>query len=172
MSSRRFRRLELDAARGSDASSDGPTDVCRRCGAEHAEGVPTCARCGGVLGGAGQDAFDAAHRARRELLEREAVRDRVFVPPKNGPASAEPRADEVPARPSRRSAGPEPGFASLLVAGVLTACIFALVSIPVRLAFSAAAREGAPWKAFLEIGIVAVITILVKRAAGRTLSGF
>lgn len=166
MPSRRFRRLELDGAPASDGLPQGPTDICRRCGAEHPEGTAKCGRCGGVLGGEGQDAFDAAHRARRAAKEADAVRARAAGQHK-----------EVSDAPAPRSAAPQPAagreseLAGLLSAGILLACIFALVSIPVRLVFAAAARQEAPLLGFVEIGIVVVVTILVKRAAGRMLAG-
>ena len=166
--SRRFRSLELDAPAAA-APPSGPTNVCRRCGAEHAEGVAACTRCGGVLGGAGQEDFDAANRARRELLEQQAVRARVDG--QHGPVSLSREGADA-AAPGTAVPDGEPGFAGILVAGVLTACIFALVSIPVRLAFAAATRDGVPFRAFSEILIVVVLTVLVRRAAGRRLSGF
>lgn len=152
--SRRFRRLEMEPARESAEPIQADTDICRRCGAEHPEGTPRCARCSGVLGGAGQDDFDVAHRARRELLEREAVRARVAV-------SAPPFA--VPASGVASQAGGATQFMGLLRSAALVACLFALVSIPVRIAIAAAAAESLPWRGFLEIAVVIAITAALRR---------
>lgn len=166
MPSRRFRRLELDEAPAAGDLPQGPTDICRRCGAEHPEGTAKCGRCGGVLGGEGQDAFDAAHRARRAAKEGDAARGRAVA--RHNAVSDAPAPRAAAPQPA---AGREPGLAGLLSAAILVACIFALVSIPVRLVFAAAARQEAPLQGFVEIGIVVVVTVLVKRAAGGMLSG-
>lgn len=57
----------------------------------------------------------------------------------------------------------EAGLGSVLSAGLLTACLFAVVSIPVRLAVSAAQDSGLPWRASGELLLVAVITLVLRR---------
>jgi hypothetical protein len=148
VSSRRFRKLELGHGPLShDEASGGGTDVCRRCGAEHAEGESHCAKCGGVLGGPGQQEFDEAFHARRLAIET---------------GAAVPHRDPASAAPGATPATVEVGFGSVLAAGALTACIFALVSIPVRVAFAAAARDPMPGRAVFELLCVAALTFFLR----------
>jgi hypothetical protein len=144
------RRLEMGNEKPTPPITPSATDVCRRCGAENPESVSQCSQCGGPLGGPGQNAFDLAYYARRNALEDEAIAARVSI--SRSPAAAEPAPESV-----------EPGFGTILAAGALTACIFALVSIPVRLAFAAAFQDQMSWRAVPELLIVAVLTLVVRR---------
>jgi hypothetical protein len=150
------RRLEMKGERATPPITPSATDVCRRCGAEHPESQSHCTRCGGALGGPGQNAFDLAYHARRNAHEDEAIAARVGI--SRNPPEAEPAAESA-----------EPGFGTVLAAGALTACIFALVSVPVRLAFSAAFQDHMPWRAVPELLIVAVLTLVVRRSFARSL---
>jgi len=71
--------------------------------------------------------------------------------------------------PTPVDARSEPGFGTVLAAGALAACIFALVSIPVRAAFAAAFRQGGAWRGTSEILIVVALTLVVRRLFARTL---
>jgi hypothetical protein len=71
--------------------------------------------------------------------------------------------------PPRVDARSEPGFGTVLAAGALAACIFALVSIPVRAAFAAGFREGRAWRGASEILVIVVLTLVVRRMFARTL---
>jgi hypothetical protein len=150
------RRLEMKGERATPPILPSATDVCRRCGAEYPESVSQCTRCGGALGGPGQNAFDLAYHARQNALEDEAIAARVGI--SRSPAHGEPAEGAV-----------EPGFGTILAAGALTACIFGLVSIPVRLAFSAAFQDHMPWRSVPELLIVAVLTLVVRRGFARSL---
>lgn len=151
MSSRRFRKLELgDGPYAPDAAGVDETDVCRRCGSQQRRGEPRCGQCGGVLGGPGQEQFDEAFHARRAAA---ALRGDA-----NAPAPPEPADAAGP-----RAPGGEVGFGTVLASGALTAGVFAMVSIPVRLAFAAAFRDAVPWRAISELLVVVVLTLLVRR---------
>ncbi len=156
--SSRFRNLELDPdARKKEGPAVVPanTDVCRRCGAEHPEGRSQCPDCGGPLGGPGQEAFDRAFHARRAAAEDEAVRAQV-----GAPVDPNALAEALRALPLEREGT---GYGSFLGASAIAACIFALVSIPVRLAFAAAYGGGAPWRAVAELLLVVGLTVLVRQ---------
>jgi hypothetical protein len=103
-----------------------------------------------VLGGPGQEQFDEAFHARRTAA---ALRsDPAAI------ASPEPPNPDGPAAPSD-----DIGFGTVLASGAVTAGVFAMVSIPVRLAFAAAFRDAVPWRAVSELLIVVVLTIAVRR---------
>ncbi len=147
------RRLEMGESLPPEALAPGGKNVCRRCGAEEPDDLDRCSACGGVLGGPGQEEFDEAFYARRDKRTAPA---RPSAPPEALSAEAAAARDDV-------------GFGSILAAGALTSCIFALVSIPVRLAFAAAFQQHLPWRAVSELLVVAVLTLVIRRAFARPL---
>jgi len=148
VSSRRFRNIELDPGPlPKDEADSDETDVCRRCGAEQRVGETHCARCGGVLGGPGQREFDEAFHARRRAIETGAI---------------DPHPHVATTAPHAGHARVEASYGAVLAAGALTACIFALVSIPVRLAFAAAAHDPMPGRAVFELLCVAALTLFLR----------
>ena len=152
MSSRRFRSLELGKGPLDPAiAAGGDTDVCRRCGAEHRAGEVHCQRCGGVLGGPGQDAFDDAFHARQRVTRETPPPSRVVTATTGGTTAA-------------GSVG------GVLSAAALTACVFALISIPVRLVFAAANHDPMPGRAVFELLVVVGITLAVRRLFAEELS--
>jgi hypothetical protein len=156
LSSRRFRKLELGSGPLDPRDVGlGDADVCRRCGTESRDGSQHCTRCGGVLGGPGQDEFDEAFQARRVAVQSGALQHLEGRP--------------VPASLHVEPAREEAGYGSVLAAAALTACIFALVSIPIRLAFAAAFEDGLPGRAVPELLIVVVVTIAVRRVFAKAL---
>lgn len=166
MSSRRFRKLELgDGPLDPREARAGDADVCRRCGAESRDGEQRCEQCGGVLGGPGQDEFDAAFHARRAA----ALRDGVRPQPEARPVPVSISGGHAPGSMSSGHAPEEAGYGSVLAATALTACIFALVSIPIRLAFAAAFDGHMPGRAVAELLIVIVLTLVLRRAFARPL---
>jgi len=83
-------------------------------------------------------------------------------PARAGPDATDAAAATAPGATARPPT-PEAGFGTVLLAGVFTACLFALVSIPVRLAFAAAFEDGMPWRAASELALVAVGTLVLHR---------
>lgn len=206
MSSRRFRRLELEKGPlDPQRVKDGDCDVCRRCGAEYRDGETRCAHCSGVLGGPGQDEFDAAFRARAAAASLGAsagsaevggagaaavdaasagagrepdasARSRADTPwlrpdrARDMGAGASPEVETVPATGNDEPARREIGFGTVLAAGTLTACLFALVSIPVRLMFAAATNDPVKGSSIFELVLVVALTLGVRRAFKRSLA--
>lgn len=177
------RALEVEGALGLDESGGLRTDFCRGCGAENPEGARACFSCGAPLGGPDQEAFDARMRASR------AARRSATAPEAPQPAALPLQATAAQsARPAVRPLPPEtdallqqvlreseqrhePGFGSILVAGVLLAALFALVWIPVRTAL--AFGSGAPLRArgMVELGFAAVGALWLRRRFRRELDG-
>ncbi len=142
MSRRRFRRLEVDPAPAPAATEQPAEEPLFRRRLELADDP------GGGFG--------------------EPVREPAPLRPPDAPAptgDAEALATPAPAP----AADAEPGFGSVVAAGALTACIFALVSIPVRAAFALGFGEGRVWKGASELLLVVAITLVLRRAVGRSL---
>ena len=146
---RRFRKLEIDgeagAARAPEETPDPTAPVFRR----NLE-----------LDGKTDRDFGASE----QTLELAEPREKTETPqealaPNPAPALA----------PTLVDARSEPGFGTVLAAGALAACIFALVSIPVRAAFAAAFRQGGAWRGTSEILVVVALTLVVRRLFARTL---
>lgn len=154
MSRRRFRKLEIDgeagAARAPEETPSPAAPVFRRNLELDRE--------------TGRD-FGASELplARAKLPEQtEAARETLAPNLAPAPPPALP--------PTSADARNEPGFGTVLAAGALAACIFALVSIPVRAAFAAAFRESGAWRGTSEILVIVVLTLVVRRVFARTLS--
>jgi hypothetical protein len=157
--SRRFRSLELGVGPlDPETAAGGDTDVCRRCGAEHKDGELRCQHCNGVLGGPGQDAFDEAFHARKvAVAEHGTTQPQAAVSTSDAAADPLRRADEL-------------GFGGVLAAAALTACLFALISIPVRLVFAAASHDPIPGRSVFELLFVTGITLAIRRLFARELA--
>jgi len=146
---RRFRKLEIDgeagAARAPEETPDPTAPVFRR----NLE-----------LDGKTDRDFGASEQPLElaEPLEKIETAQEALAP---NPAPA-PTSTPVDARS-------EPGFGTVLAAGALAACIFALVSIPVRAAFAAGFREGGAWRGTSEILVIVALTLVVRRLFSRTL---
>lgn len=153
----RARSLEREGALVLDASPPD-TDFCRYCRFENRAGTQRCLNCGTVLGGPDQEAFDEDVRARRAAQrgarDAEAQQAPVAAPRASTPQApgAAPAIDvEALLRAAERD---EPGFGTVIASGVLAACIFALVSIPLRRLFGGAG--GAAGGAFELVLLVAI----------------
>lgn len=157
MSRRRFRQLEVDPSTES-AAREGP-------GAEN-DGAPVFRRS---LELGGEPSADFAPREDRAPPPRvEPARESpplAASAPEHGPASGNPESI-FPANGSEA----EPGFGAILAAGALTACIFALVSIPVRAAFASVPSGAAALRGSFELLAVVALTLVLRRLFARTLS--
>jgi hypothetical protein len=167
----RARSLERDGEIRLD-ESPSDTDFCRFCRFENRAGMPRCLNCGSPLGGPEQESFDEEMRARREE-SRERARDEGA---EQGPETA--AVEEAPARPAlpdldvaeilRAAERDAPGFGTVIGAGVLASCIFALVAIPVRRIFAAA--QGSIASGGFELLILVAITAALYASVRRRLS--
>lgn len=176
------RALEVEGAIGLDESGVPRTHFCRGCAAENPEGARACFSCGGALGGPGQDAFDArmqqSRAARRSAPASEAPPPTVPAHPAEAPQahsgarSLPPETDVLLQEILRESEQRhEPGFGSILVAGVLLAALFALVWIPVRTALSLGSGTPLQGRGLLELGFSAVGALWLRRRFRRELDG-
>jgi hypothetical protein len=147
---RRFRKLEIDGGAGAARAPEEITGPA----------APVFHRNLELDGETDRD-FGASEQpsARAKPFEETETAQETLAP---NPAPA-PTSTPVDARS-------EPGFGTVLAAGALAACIFALVSIPVRAAFAAAFREGGAWRGASEILVVVALTLVVRRLFSRTLS--
>lgn len=144
MSRRRFRRLEVDPAPAPPATERPTEEPLFRRSLELEDGGTT----------------DLGRRPSQE-------------PPPPAPPSQAPAptgdADALATPAPDPAADAEPGFGSVVAAGALTACTFALVSIPVRAAFALGFGEGRLWKGASELLLVVAITLVLRRALRRPL---
>lgn len=158
---RRFRQLEVDAQ--AESTTEGAVD---------AESAPAPVfRRSLELGKESGDAFAPREERVPPLAETSA----------NPPAQRAPHAGS--AEPQRSAdagalgdvatpadARDEPGFGAVLASGALTACIFALVSIPVRAAFAASAHGVDVWRGSFELLAVVALTLALRRLFARMLA--
>ncbi len=161
----RARSLEREGELQLDESRVIATHVCRACRFENRAELLRCLNCGTPLGGADQEAFDRevhANHAHRLAERHEATTD----PPAQPAATSFESATE---RPEAQGDADEPGLGAVLATGFITAAIFALVSIPVRLIFSRAFGGLFSWRSSAELVLVVAVTAVVYAVYGRQL---
>ncbi len=175
------RALEVGDGLGLDESGSPRTSFCRGCGAENPEGTRACFSCGGSVGGPDQEAFDArvreARRARQSASAPEPTPASAAPLPRAAPAAphggahALPPATDVLLEEVLREAEQrhEPGYGSVLVAGVLLAALFALVWIPVHTALSLGSGAPVGGRGLLELGLAATGALWLRRRFRREL---
>jgi len=182
----RARRLEREGTPRLDERGPADTDFCRHCRFENRAGAARCLNCGSPIGGPDQEAFDAEMRAWREQRRRVAAAEGLAAARTAGAAeadaepSARPQAAAPGAPPSladldvarllREAERHEPGFGTVIAAGVLVGCIFALVSIPLRWIFSSVHggfSAGGVVELLLLVGVTAGIYAAVRRPLAR-----
>ena len=179
MSSQRFRRLELEP----DAAPPGPEVAALEADSVAAPAFHRALEVGGAPGGG--DPQVPAARARAEhaaqRAEAPAAAAHPTATPGAGAAAGAAHAGAHPVPPGtdvllqeilrESEQRHEPGFGSVVAAGVLLAALFALVWIPVRTAL--ALGSGAPLRArgLLELGCAAVGALWLRRRFRRELDG-
>ena len=160
----RARSLEREGELQLDESRVIATHVCRVCHFENRAELPRCLNCGTPIGGADQEAFDREVRASHahRLAEHEST---THPPAQPAATSFEPTTE----RPEAQGDADEPGMGAVLATGFITAAIFALVSIPVRLIFSRAFGGPFSWRSSAELVLVVAVTAVVYAVYGRQL---
>lgn len=172
----RARRLEREGTLRLDESGPFDTDFCRHCRFENRGGAARCLHCGSPLGSADQEGFDDEMRAQREQRRRVAAAS-------GGAGAAAPARATRPVDPSppsladldverllREAERHAPGFGTVIAAGVLVGCIFALVSIPLRWIFSSVHggfSGGGVIELVLLVALTAGIYAVVRRPLAR-----
>lgn len=133
-------------------------------------------------GPAGASAAGAAMPVFRRSLELVGDQSEVFAPDETPPRpdprarpETEPASAVLSQAPSLPPIAPpvegaaEPGFGAILASGALTACIFALVSLPIRAAFSTSSQDGTAWRGSVELLALVATTLVVRRLFSRIL---
>ena len=163
------RQLERDGELVLDASDTPRTTFCRGCDAEISRSLARCPVCDAALGGAGQEEHDAARHEARVAASQSP--EHPGEPALGGSSTLDAPAVERALREilERADERDAPGFGAVLTSGVLLAGIFAMVSMPVRLMFAAAAGSPMAWGRFLELGLVVLISFALYRHYGRQL---
>ena len=161
----RARSLEREGELQLDESHAVATHFCRACRFENRAELTRCLNCGTALGGSDQEAFDeevrASHAARQRVAD-----ERAHPHAQPAPAtSPQPQTDP----PAAERDADEPGMGAVLAAGILTASIFALVSMPVRFIFSRAFGGSFSWRSCGELLLVLVVTAILYAVYGRQL---
>lgn len=144
MSRRRFRQLEVDRDRA-DADRDESAETA-------APPSPVFCRNLELDGDRTLDFGTSADRAPQPAACEQPEIVRAPQEPVISPPAAPPLL-----------ATHEPGFGTVLASGALAACIFALVSIPVRAAFARGFGESGLWQGASELLSIVALTLVIRR---------